>query len=402
MSRKTVRSLIGASAGSLLLLVGNYFVNNSDKFTWEFTQLFRCLQLQCENCGINSQVFNCDDALFIDVSYDRELVEKYDDGVRIGNTSIADRSKLYRALRILKDKGEYKYIILDLLFDAEEKSASDSLLYPLIASMDNIVISREDGVCIPPDLEAKSAWDNYTNRLGSESIRFKYLRKDGRRSIPLKVYEDLHPDSNIWRHGPLYTSGGKLCYNTNFVLFDSHKLSRVPITGNVASDYFDLGTCFLDGASGERRLLRAAKDHYVIFGTLSDKLDEHDTYMGSKQGSLILYRALKSLENGDHIVRFYPWMLIWWLVFAIIWWFVTSGRNLTDLFPASVKESALPRKVARFKPLRFIIASVGYSLILYAVSCFEYVFAHRVYNMVLPSLVFMCIKFIVDYRRLKY
>ena len=58
-----------------------------------------------------------DDVLFINISYDKELVPVYDEyEMPMGNIDVTDREKLWKLLCAAERNGSYKYILLDIFF----------------------------------------------------------------------------------------------------------------------------------------------------------------------------------------------------------------------------------------------------------------------------------------------
>ena len=403
-----LKKLIVAAILSLSLLTAGYFINNLPIFTGVSMGQFFLSQKVCEALGIAPKIDN-NDALFVNVSYDKDLAVKLESNSTdtIGNTAITDRNKLYQFLNSLKDKGDYKYIILDIKFDINEISSADSLLYSLIASMDNIVIIREKNKPTPrADLQEKSALAYYSATIDETSFaRYQYLSIDTIRFIPLKVYEDLHPYARFKRHGwkylPIYTSQGKLCYNSSFITFDSKPftLERFFATETYdkisSKNYYNLGNEILNDADCNIDIL--SKDRYVIVGDFAEE-DRHDTYVGKIPGALIIYRALKNLENEKHIVSFFS-MLYWFTTFTIIFWLIISDTKISNIIPSNVRKSDIGRKIAKPRFLRFIIATFSYTTILFICSTIEFTIAHRVYSTFLPTITFMVTKLYYDYKK---
>ena len=142
--------LILSTILSCILIVIGYFVNNLPIFTGENLDQYFLIQKTSEFLRLSPK-YEHNDAFFINVSYDKELVNVNGagpDGV-LGNTPITDRNKLYELLKILKDDSGYKYIVLDIIFDPNEISSADSSLFTIIQSMNNIVIIRDDNIPVP-------------------------------------------------------------------------------------------------------------------------------------------------------------------------------------------------------------------------------------------------------------
>lgn len=408
MIKNKYSTLILSTILSCVLIVLGYFVNNLPIFTGENLDQYFLIQKTSEFLRLSPK-YEHTDAFFINVSYDKELVNVNGagpDGV-LGNTSITDRNKLYELLKILKEDSGYKYIVLDIMFDPNEISSADSSLFSLIQSMNNVVIIRDDNIPVPSTtLMDKSALADYFATITATNfVRYQFLDKNESRYIPLKVYEDLYGDVEFEAHGfkfiPFYTSGGKLCYNSCFIAFDSEHFSTYnKVSKDYSSiDYYNLGSDLLNypfmqqESARKERITTLAKDKYVFVGNFNE--DIHDTYMGPRPGSLILYRALKTLEEQKHIVKIWQ-ILYWFIIFAGVFWAIFEDKEFSNLLPRRISE-----KLANHKLISFIVASLSYVTILFVFSSIEYILVHKIYSIVLPLYAFMLTKFIHDYKQFK-
>ncbi len=400
--------LILSTILSCILIVIGYFVNNLPIFTGENLDQYFLIQKTSEFLRLSPK-YEHNDAFFINVSYDKELVNVNGagpDGV-LGNTPITDRNKLYELLKILKDDSGYKYIVLDIIFDPNEISSADSSLFTIIQSMNNIVIIRDDNIPVPSTalLEKSALADYFSTITATNFVRYQFLDKNEVRYIPLKVYEDLYDDVEFEAHGfkfmPFYTSGGKLCYNSCFIAFDSEHFSTYnKVCKDYSSvDYYNLGSDLLNHpffqqeSARRERITTLAKDKYVFVGNFNE--DIHDTYMGPRPGSLILYRALKTLEENKHIVKFWQ-ILYWFIIFTGVFWAIFDDKDFINLLPRRIS-----KKLANHKLISFIAASLSYVTILLVFSSMEYILVHKIYSIVLPFYAFMLTKLIHDYKQFK-
>lgn len=407
--RKILLSLL---LSSVLLCIG-YFINNFPIFTGENLNQLYATQRICEWLELPSANEDESDATFVNVSYDKDLIDVYNSASsqKIGKAAITDRVKLYNFLKYLKEDGEYKYIILDIIFDVNDVSPADSMLYSLIESMDNIVVFRDDNRPAPPrQLRDKSALAFYYSTITATNfVRYQYLSKDDIPFIPLKVYEDLNHDTQIIRHGcklfPIYTSGGRLCHNSSLITFDSNRFYKT-ITDDSTNfsivNYKNLGAEIIEQPYADEEEIRndiayLSKDKYIIVGDYTDDL--HDTYMGPKPGPYIIYRAFKNLEDGKHLVSFGRF-LYWLIVFAFIFWWIIAGKIASEFIPSKLNKTKIILRMLNNKFLRFVISSIGYVFLLFICSVSEYIITRNVYSIVLPSFVFMITKLYSDYKRL--
>ena len=329
LKKKGVRfSLISA----LFLTIACYFANNAPIFTGESTSQLYWTQLFCDFFHINKTV-DYGDVLLYNTSNDKILVNAYINHDTkhpepVGVTPISDRYKLYKFLKLLSSSDTYKYIILDLAFDKNEVSQYDDSLYNLIDSMRNIVVATDNKIEITPKLKNKSALCSYyITKINTTLTRYEYTRND-RRSIPMYVFEDLHPKKKMKRYGiglfSIYKSDGKLCYNSNYLTFDNQlsvdnkKVKIIFDNGYKPLEYEYLGVYLNQPASDSIKIKELATytdSAIVIIGDFV--YDTHDTYMGEKPGPLIMARALQTLEEGKNIVSFFH-TFIWFVVFFLI------------------------------------------------------------------------------------
>lgn len=107
------KNLWGSLVGAVILAVIMYFLNNLPILTGENFGALKAVQELCQYFHIDNT--ETSDVIFIDVGYDKKLVECFDTrtGKNIGNIPITDRTKLRELLNILEYSG-YKYIVLDI------------------------------------------------------------------------------------------------------------------------------------------------------------------------------------------------------------------------------------------------------------------------------------------------
>lgn len=151
-----------------------------------------------------------EDALFINVSMDKELVDIKDEfEMPIGNAAITDRRKLASLLSLIQSSGDYKYVLLDVFFEEGYRTETDSLLFHTIASMDRIVIPRHhDGFLDDSIFIAKAAYADYTTTLKEDNIaKYPLLDKGGvNPSVSLAMYSDM-TGRTVRKRGLLYMDG---------------------------------------------------------------------------------------------------------------------------------------------------------------------------------------------------
>ena len=280
LDRKTP---ILVSVGNVIaLLVLTYVLNNQPLFTGENLNMFAWAELLKNKTGLSEKT-DYKDALFINVSYDKQLIDKNDDmGMPIGNTDITDRSKLLNILSRLDSIGQHRYIILDVRFEKGYDSEADSALFAKLKGMDNITIaSHKDIELADSALKKKAAISDYASTIVATNFtRYKYLY-DSQPSMPLYAYREM-TGKTITRHGFLYTCDGRLCHNSAFLNFPAKAFSEYDESGN--KTYYNLGSDILESYS-DSDLAVLTKDKMVFIGDMTE--DVHDTYSGLKPGSVI-------------------------------------------------------------------------------------------------------------------
>lgn len=269
-------------------------------------------------------------AVLINVALDRQLVDVTENWLPVGNTDIADRSKLLRLLQALDSTRTYRYILLDVFLDSAYTTGADSALAATIARMPRITIADTDGMSlIDSSMASKSATADYPiHILENNFVRYPNV-VDGHNTVAYDMY--LHTGGAPVRQvGPLAFCNGNLCQASPVLKI------RYPYrnaTDTIISDGMPvlqknimyLGSDILDGGIDIGRM---ADDKLVIIGDFSSR-DCHDTFLGPINGPVIVLNAYHALRNGDNI-------LPWWLVFVMLAVFgmtsLTINKHVVLLF----------------------------------------------------------------------
>lgn len=371
---------------ALILTILCYFANNFSIIVGEDLKQHFLTQ------AIVGKEFSYNDALFINVGYDKDIAFRIEDTLR--RVAVTDRAKLYKLLSTLDSSRIYKYVILDVLFDKNDSTAYDDSLYNLIGRMDNIVFAQSNEIGVPrPFLEGKAALATFRSTIHETNFtRFNY-KQEGDITIPLKIYQDLYPENKgLKKVGPFYFWNGKLAYKSCFIPFDHTTLDDDIVGQNnaqnstipIQSNHINMGEELL--LSSQNNIIEvAAKDKYVIIGDFEN--DRHDTYMGLRPGSMIMYRALKILEEDRLQIK--PLLTILWiLIFAVISWFIGTGNSLLKM----------SNKTATSKLLNFFSGILSYTLILYLLCVLEFALTGNHRSLVIPFLYFTVMKLYNQYK----
>ena len=131
----------------IILMFLTYFLNNQPLFTGENLFQYSWVEYFKGFLGINQSELK-KDAVFINVGYDKKLIDKNDEfGLALGNTPITDRQKLVDILRMLNKTDAYQYIFLDVVFEKGfEDVEVDSLLLDEIKHTKRIVVATHPDV----------------------------------------------------------------------------------------------------------------------------------------------------------------------------------------------------------------------------------------------------------------
>lgn len=136
---KNFRAYSIASALALVMSLAGVFIGNcpysiADEVSW-----------LCVGENIVRSWFNgaeeSDDAYFVNVGYDKQIIDVEVSPLESGRMAITDRKVLLDFFDIA-DQADYKYIFLDIRFEKGFETVFDSALFAKIASMRNIVCAN--------------------------------------------------------------------------------------------------------------------------------------------------------------------------------------------------------------------------------------------------------------------
>lgn len=383
--RKRV-ALIVSLFNMLILSLLSYILNNQSVFIGEDLNQFAWMQILKNKLGIEKQVTK-DSVLFVNVAYDKQLIELSDDfDIPIGNTDITDRKKLLTFLQMLSATKKYKYIFLDVRFEkGYDVTEIDSLLFSEINSMKNIVVANHSDMELADSiLLNKSAISDYNATIFSTNfVRYRYSYDD-KQSIPLYAYNEL-TGKNINKTGFIYTCNGRFCYNSLFLDFPIEKFNE--FDDNNKKKYYNLGSDLIDCYT-EQDIATLTNGKYVVIGDMIEDL--HDTYSGFKPGAVITYYAFQSLMEGKHFVK--TWLLI---LMAIVYFTI----SLLQFSYRSIKERIPCVRKSKSKLIHFILSFVEYTLLLLFVAIILNLFWSISTSIILPSIYFAIQKIIIKYKR---
>lgn len=388
--KRNAKAFILSATASVILLIICYVVDN-----WAYSfaggatigQTFEQIRQ-----SINpSEEEIPEDLLFVNVAYDRQLADVYENNLPKGNIDITDRSKLLKFLTQLKNS-DYKYIILDVSLNDEYGTPQDSALFHLIGEMRDIVISKSESFRLAdPILSGKAKYSDYSTHISENNfVKYEFIR-NGEPTIPYQVYKDLYGDS-ITSFAGIYFFKGHLAHRSIVLRFPIRLWNNIKVDEtspdkgdflyqNLGSDILDMGVDVAEMAKGK----------IVVVGDFCEN-DMHDTYLGRISGPAININALYALINGNISIPYFEIIFLFGLYF-IFALFIFKKPDIGRILP-------FVRRI-KSKTWKFILSFVGLSLVLSVVALVWYIIFGRDINIFIPSLYFSFIGSIVKYLNIK-
>lgn len=287
--------------------------------------------------GHEKNIDMSDSVLLIDVHYDKQLVMERDMyGQELGMVPVTDREKLYQLLYRLKQEDNYRYIMLDVAFCAEDRQPGDSSLYRLISSMKRITIPMPMGTAIADDVlldSGKVGMAQYgTTIWENDFVKYPYYTK-GQESMPLMMYQEQNKGRKIKSLGLFHREGGRLIRNSVIQMLDfrATTIDEVMDGALPVNVPYDMGVGILGiGPNGSKQDAYSdnpgwAKDKYILIGDFEG--DTHTTYRGEVPGTVINFNAFLSLLEGQHIVS-YTFLLLLLLFFYFQSYMIFTRQNV--------------------------------------------------------------------------
>ncbi len=369
---------------SLFVLLANYIAGNTSfPLPEEMKILKRWDKFLQWNGWIQDSIPN--EVLLVNVTYDKQLVDYKVFDMPVGKYAITDRQKLHDFLTIAKHANNYKYIMLDIIFEKGISSPQDSALFHLIASMDRITIPVHEDIPLQDSiLYKKAANSDYTTFWDeTEFSRFQYIHDDIH-SIPLRMYEDIC-GKTITQWGLFYFSNGWFCRNgitlqmpirfSNDIVSDGDKL---------ICNTLNLGADLLDNDSISS-IANEINNRIVVIGDFIN--DQHDTYIGRQPGSIICLNAYYALQRGDHSL-FGPHggVCVFFIIIGCLY-FIMGLCYLNNFKPSTYIDK---------KWVRLVLSPVSLGVIFGTIALIAYRPFGIIYNVWIPIGIFSVIDFITN------
>jgi len=301
------------------------------------------------------------DFLFVNVSYDRELIEKKKDGLPVGKTDITDRKKLARFFNILNQKPDnHKFVLCDIFF--KDISPDDTILLNEMEKMKNLLIPyhKQSGQWEMPIFDVDKGMADYiTGDANGTFLKFGLTEGD-HKTIPLIMYEKLN-NARFEKKAGLFFSDGKLSLNS--IVLDFRIQPRdLEKGGDYNPFYINLGEMLI---LPDKAVLDLVKNRIVVIGDYEDR-DIHETVIGDMPGSLLLLNVYLALVNGDHQISFL-FVIFLFAAYTFISYQIFFGNRIEE-------REWLVRIIQSVIKGKLITKLANYLLIMGAFSVFMYFF----------------------------
>lgn len=346
----------------------------------------------------------CDSVLLINTYYDQALVMKNivknEVSLPEGQIPVVDRRKLFHCLNLLKERNDYKYIILDVFLGKNVAQTEDSSLYRLIAEMPRTIIAQPpyNEPLATPYLEKKSGSVQYSLAFwNSGFVKYPYFTEN-KKSVPLRMYEDM-TGRTITKKGFFYWDEGLA-------------RSSVILTYYPGFDAWTKLGGFSDYTIDDAFEKKGTAGKYILIGDFVEDL--HSTFQGEQPGTLINFYAYLTLLHGHHRIT-WGVLLLMLLFFSLpIYFKLTDYQSIRRLTHITRKEDfQKPQKYSTTKSnsvlrfvkefvLYFVNKWVGYPLYLTLICLFMYLFFNEAYDIFITTLLYYIMEVvIICYQKVK-
>ena len=308
------------------------------------------------------------DFMFIDVAYDKQLIDKLDtNGFPVGKQPIIDRKKLARFFNILNRKpNNQKYVICDIFF-ADPAQPDDCIgdtispdvqLKAELAKMKNVVLSYHfkndsDSLDLPIFLDAPRGIADYTTT-NNTFLKFNLLHRDTIKSSPLLMYEYLHQQKLKKKNGFYWLNNRRIL--KSFIV--DFRIRNYDLF--IANDHYKVDNLDALLTLDDKDVLAHVKDRIIIIGDF--QTDKHETIYGETVGPLILLNTYLALVNGDNVIT--PLFLL----FLFVCFF---GISVMVFYPSNLFEKWLV-KTFEHTQFKHAITVLSYMSILIATSLLSF------------------------------
>lgn len=386
---KQLKAVLISVGLSFVFVFITYFVMNEHvPLTSEKAKL-QLFEMSKQLLFPSSESHMTDSVILIDTHYDQQFVmerESEPPHLPIGMIPVADRNKLLRCLNYLKERGGYKYILMDIFLDKDVRMESDTTLYQQIATMPNLILAKPLGHQLADKcLEQKAAPVQYSQAIWEgDFVKFPYLQ-EGETTLPLKMYNAI-TQRNISQWGPLYFDKG-LVRNCVILTYENLDLNKRLYLGGM-KDY----------PIEEMLEDYDITNKYILIGDFED--DMHKTFYGDIPGTMINFYAYLALLHGHHRITIGIFLFLLFVFALPIYLKITRYESIKKVYEKVVKKifrHKFFRKVGFYSfwgtfvrnILSYIISPwLGYPLYLTIVCWFTYVVFGEAYDILITTTLF--------------
>lgn len=317
--------------------------------------------------GTSEKALDYKKYLLVNTHYDNMIVENYDKhNFPKGNVVITDRVKLIAFFKNIHELNSHKYLVCDILF--ENKSIYDDTLSSTIKRAKNIIIPRkkELNTTLPQFRDINSGLvDIYTTR----GLFYKYTLEDyfsKLKSIPLKMYEDIHKTKNKSYY--VFSWLNKNLVFNDFV--PEYKISSYNTIAKNDVPIINLGDLV---SLSKKNLEDYTKNKIIILGNYNS--DMKGTIYGNMAGPLILLNSYLSIENKDNTIKFTL------VVFLFFVFFIFS-------YVAKSSQEKIENKILNIPFLGTTLLGTSYIIIMLLISLIIYFIFGNSINLTYLALLF--------------
>ncbi|MDF1551064.1 MAG: hypothetical protein P1P88_24800, partial [Bacteroidales bacterium] len=208
-------------------------------------------------------------------------------------------------------------LLCDVSFS--DPSENDTELQEQFDRLSNYIVSYSPGENIEDSnivFNAEKAVSGYETFNIDKFIKFKLVQNDSLKSMPLRMYEELH-NTRLRKGNSFYRIGKEFILNSFIVDFE---IWPFDVSNNNGANYdlINLGDFDFIPDSAFKKL---TNNRIIILGDY-ELNDIHETLYGPMSGPLILLNTFLALEDGDNVIS--PFFVI----YLFICFFLISGFSL--------------------------------------------------------------------------
>lgn len=313
-------ALLSSGLAFILLLFTYYYWNRS--YTYGYGDDIIARAAMIKDLTVEDD-YDGSNVVPVNVAYDKVLIPHVDerDGTVAGVKAITDRGKMLSFLKMLKDRDMYEYVVCDVNFD-DYQTEYDDELFRTIASMRDIVVASNNPAEVSEIIREKTVRAYYkVRKVGDDFMKYEYLYPDGEPGMALRIWEDI-TGGELKERWWGYTMNGKICVRSivpdfRYSIYDDITDAYERSVKNVnvyTSRIYNLGAHVVEPYEKGLTSGKFFDGKIILIGDLTDQ-DIHDTIVGAQSGTVIIFNAFLALLNGDNIIPFWVYLLL----FVVFW-----------------------------------------------------------------------------------